>query len=140
LTDLLPAIEQRLNLLTRSLELARKFGTGQIIFVVYQAEINRADFEQQLIARLAATGQGVRREQFWPDDPPDKADLLARLRQQPPADDEVVLVYDLRHAFGAGLLNSLNYRREYIPEGHWRLLFWALEDEIVRVMRDAPDF
>jgi tetratricopeptide (TPR) repeat protein len=84
-------------------------------------------------------GQRVRRVQFHPDDAPEARDLMGRLRGEPPAEDEVIFVYGLRHAFPE-LLNSLNYRREFVPDGKWRLLFWALDDEVTRVMRDAPDF
>jgi len=45
----------------------------------------------------------------------------------------------VRHAF-PGLFNSLNYQRELIPEEGWRLVFWTNEEEVVAIMRNAPDF
>ncbi len=139
MNDSIQTLEIRLGMLSGDLERARRYGTGLILFVVYRAESVRADLEQQLLDRIAAMGQRVRRVHFHPDDPPEARALMGRLRQEPPAEDEVVFVYGLRHAFPE-LLNSLNYRREFVPDNKWRLLFWALDDEVARVMRDAPDF
>lgn len=123
---------------TRNLQLAYKYRVPVIIFVIYDDEAVRAEFEQQLVAQIAP--QWVRRIRFYPDDPPEAAGLLfGRLGLNPPAPDEVVFIYDVRHAFN-GLFNSLNYQREQIPEGRWRLVFWTSEEEVVAIMRNAPDF
>ena len=50
-----------------------------------------------------------------------------------------MFIYDVRHAF-PGLFNSLNYQRELIPKRGWRLVFWTNEEEVVAIMRNAPDF
>ena len=139
MADTLPSVERRLDLLLGALDRAKRYKTGLVLFVIYRAESARATFENTLVNRLQAVGQRVRREWFQPGAPPESHDLLARLTTTPPVDDEVIFVYGLQHAF-PGLLNSLNYRRELIPDHRWRLLFWALDDEVARVMRDAPDF
>lgn len=137
--DLLP-LAQRIDMLADDLARAQKYGMGLILFVVYQAEATRAAVEQQVRARLAELGQRVRRVQFFAGDhATDRSDLMERLRANPPAENEAVFIYDLHHAF-PGLLNALNYKREFVPDHKWRLLFWVREDEIIRVMRDAPDF
>ncbi len=139
MADLLPDLERRLDLLVGALDRAQRYGTGLAVFVIYRAESARAAFETTLATRLQGVGQHARRMWFQPDTPPASHDLLGRLLERPPAADEVIFVYGLQHAFPS-LLNSLNYRRELIPDHHWRLLFWALDDEVARVMRDAPDF
>jgi tetratricopeptide (TPR) repeat protein len=137
--DPLLPLEQRLKIIVGALERARKFQTGLILFVIYRVESQRADFERRILARLADSGQRPRRIYFRPDDPPEAADLLARLQQAPPTRDETIFVYNLAQAL-PGLLNALNYRRELIPEHRWRLLFWAREEEVVAIIRGAPDF
>lgn len=137
--DLLLPLEQRLKIVVGTLERARKYRTGLILFVVYQAEGQRAEFERLIFARLAENGQRVRRIYFQATDLPEAANLLARLQQDPPEPDETIFVYNLKQAL-PGLLNALNYRRELIPEHCWRLLFWAREEEAAAVMRGAPDF
>lgn len=139
MADLLPALERRLDLLVGALDRARRYGTGFVAFVIYQAESARAAFENTLVNRLQAVGQRPQRLWFQPEAPPESHDLLGRLLERPPGTGETVFVYGLQHAF-PGLLNSLNYRRELVPDHRWRLVFWALDDEVARVMRDAPDF
>jgi tetratricopeptide (TPR) repeat protein len=139
MTDILPPIERRLDLLAGALDRARRYDTGFIAFVIYRAESARALFESALVNRLTTLHQRARRVWFQPDSPPASHDLMQRLLEAPPNDDEVIFVYGLQHAF-PGLLNALNYRRELIPDRRWRLVFWALDDEATRMMRDAPDF
>lgn len=129
---------QALQSATRNLQLAYKYRVPVIIFVIYDDETVHAEFEQQLVAQIAP--QRVRRIRFYPDDPPEAAGLLfTRLGLNPPASDEVVFIYDVRHAFNR-LFNSLNYQREQIAEGRWRLLFWTSEEEMIAIMRNAPHF
>ncbi|MEJ5308127.1 MAG: hypothetical protein WHX52_00005, partial [Anaerolineae bacterium] len=139
MADTLPPVERRLDLLAGALDRARRYDTGFIAFIIYRAESARALFENILVNRLRTLNQRARRMWFQPDSPPAAHDLLSRLLETPPAADEVIFVYGLQHAF-PGLLNALNYRRELIPDHRWRLVFWALDDEATRVMRDAPDF
>ncbi|HOT92162.1 MAG TPA: hypothetical protein PLN71_11415, partial [Anaerolineae bacterium] len=139
MADILPSVERRLDLLTGVLERAQRYATGLVVFVIYRAESARASFENTLVNRLQTLHQRVRRVWYQPDSPPASHDLLGQLLKSPPADDEVIFVYGLHHAF-PGLLNALNYRRELISDHRWRLVFWALDDEVTRVMRDAPDF
>jgi len=138
--DELPSLARRVDMLAGNLTRAKKYGTGLILFAVYQAEATRAEVEQKLRTRLAEQDQPVRRVQFFAGDHDTaRSDLMERLRANFPADNDVVFIYDLHYAF-PGLLNSLNYKREYVPENKWRLLFWTREDEVITVMRDAPDF
>lgn len=139
MSDLPPSLKQQINLAAGNLERARKYNTGLILFVIYQIETLRADFERLLLIRITQDGQRVRRLYFHPDDPPEASDLLRRLQQDPPKADEAIFVYNLGYAF-PGLLNVLNYRRELIADNHWRLLFWAQAEEVVEIMRQAPDF
>jgi tetratricopeptide (TPR) repeat protein len=147
--ELIYTFEEYLKITTLRLQLAYQHGAGQMapkghdIFVIFSEAINeqeaiRADFEEQLIAQIAP--QRVRRIRFYPDDPPEAAGLLfGRLGLNPPSPDQVVFIYDVRHAF-PGLFNSLNYQRELIPEQGWRLVFWTNFDTVVAIMRNAPDF
>ena len=131
-------VEEYLQITTLRLQLAYQYGMGQIVFVIFSDEAIRADFEAELVARIAP--QRVRRMRFYPDDPPEAAGLLyGRLGLNPPDADQVVFVYDVRYGF-PGLFNSLNYQRELIPEQGWRLVFWTSNDEVVAIMRNAPDF
>ncbi len=139
MSDLLPSVDKRLDLLVGDLERARHYGTGLILFVIYRSESVRADLEQQLLYRMTVIDQKVRRIRFGPEDKTETHELLRQLRAKPPAEDETVFIYQLRFAFPV-LIDSLNYRREYIPDHKWRLLFWAREREVSRIMRDAPDF
>ena len=135
--------EKWLQITILRLQLAYQSGVGQIVFVIFSEGIDeqeaiRADFEEQLIAGIAP--QRVRRIRFNPNDPPKAAGLLySRLTLNPPEPDQVVFIYDVGHAFPA-LLNSLNYHRDLVPKQGWRLVFWTNEEEVVAIMRNAPDF
>ncbi|MEW5940262.1 MAG: tetratricopeptide repeat protein, partial [Chloroflexota bacterium] len=134
-----PSIQERVEILSKELELAIRWQSPCILFAVYSSEYVRADVEAMLENNLMDLGQVTTRIQARSGQP---RSMFPLVEAHKPYNKRVFFVNDLSwgHSDNAGVFASLNARREFFSENGIRAVFWLTQKEIVDLSRKAPDF
>ena len=133
------SFDERVEILSKELELAVKWQRPCILLVVYSSEYVRADVEAALQNYLIDLGQKAVCLQLKNQQSESVVSVLREF--QDPA-NTVFLVNGLLwgHDEGSGTYSTLNLQREFFVERQIRAVFWLTQNEIVSLARFAPDF
>jgi tetratricopeptide (TPR) repeat protein len=133
------SFDERVEILSKELELAVKWQRPCILLVVYSSEYVRADVEAALQNYLIDLGQKAVCLQLKNQQSENVVSVLREF--QDPA-NTVFLVNGLLwgHNEAPGAYSTLNLQREFFVERQIRAVFWLTQNEIVTLARFAPDF
>src|SRR5512143_888711 len=133
------SFDERVEMLTRELELAVKWQRPCILLVVYSSEYVRSDVEAALENSLIDLGQKVVRLRFKDQR---SESVVSFLREFKDPANAVFMVPGLHWAESeqADAYSMLNLQREFFVERQIRSVFWLTQNEIVNLARSAPDF
>ena len=133
------SFDERVEILTRELELSVKWQRPCVLLVVYSSEYVRADVEAALENSLIDLGQKVVRLRFKDQR---SESVVSFLREFKDPANAVFMVHGLHWAESeqADAYSMLNLQREFFVERQIRSVFWLTQNEIVNLARCAPDF
>src|SRR5512143_2617092 len=133
------SFDERVEILTRELELSVKWQRPCVLLVVYSSEYVRADVEAALENSLIDLGQKVVRLRFKDQR---SESVVSFLREFKDPANAVFMVPGLHWAESeqADAYSMLNLQREFFVERQIRSIFWLTQNEIVNLARCAPDF
>src|SRR5512143_1321983 len=133
------SFDERVEILTRELELSVKWQRPCVLLVVYSSEYVRADVEAALENSLIDLGQKVVRLRFKDQR---SESVVSFLREVKDPANAVFMVHGLHWAESeqADAYSMLNLQREFFIERPIRSVFWLTQNEIVNLARCAPDF
>src|SRR5512138_3606581 len=133
------SIEERIDILSRELELAVKWQRPCVLLVVYSSEYVRSDVEAALENYLFDLGQRAVRLQLTDQRTEGAVSFLREFKDPGSA---VFMVHGLHWAASeqADAYSMLNLQREFFVERQIRAVFWLTQNEIVHIARSAPDF
>ena len=132
-------LDERMDTIVGELELALRWQTPYILFVVYSSEYVRADAQSQLENQIIDLGQEIEHIRITDAK---KDGLFHSLLQFNALDEKVFFVEGLRwgHSDEESIYRSLNQNRELFLEHGLRAIFWLTENEITDLAHLAPDF
>ncbi len=133
------SFDERIEILTRELELAVKWQRPCILLVLYSSEYVRSDVEAALENYLFDLGQRAVRLQLKDQR---TESVVSFLREFKDPANAVFMVHGLHWAASdqADVYSILNLQREFFVERQIRAVFWLTQNEIVNIARFAPDF
>lgn len=133
------SFDERIEILSKELELAVKWQRPCILLVVYSSEYVRADVEAALGNYMVDLGQKAVRVQL--KHRPTES-VVSFLREFKDPANAVFMVNGLHwgHEESSDTYSTLNLQREFFVERQIRAVFWLTQNEIVNLARFAPDF
>jgi hypothetical protein len=134
------ALDERIDILFRELELAIRWKRPSILLAVFKSENTHNEAEDILKKRLLALGQDVHSFKI---EGAEQADVPQYLTNLPHLEQKVVFVEGFR--MGGGRKNARAYRalntgREYFINRQVRVVFWLTAEEANNLAHYAPEF
>src|SRR5512138_3606097 len=133
------SFDERVEILSKELELAVKWQRPCILLVVYTSEYVRSDVEGALENYLFDLGQKAVCLQLKNQRIDSAVSFLREFKDPASA---VFMVHGLHWGESpeSDICSTLNLQREFFVERQVRAVFWLTHNEIVNLARFAPDF